>query len=289
METINSREKSMTNHPAEIFGYFAGDSSPEAFQARKKHWCRFAGKLCNKNSRLIDYPFGVCTVLHGDALYTICPRRFEEKGTIDIPLVLENIALHYFGGLDNLMLFPEVRLPNVGAIDYVLVRHKPVKAEIDDFIPVEFQSDSTTGTGPLVQSLRDFMSSTNVLGKRYNFGINTYDTIKRSITQLFNKGIVYENWGIKSYWVIQEYIYANLVKRYGLKRDGYLEEHASRFALQELSLENNQVKLQSTRYVSVSVDEVYQAMRNNPSLPKKDQFVAALNEKLKARLSLKFE
>jgi hypothetical protein len=30
-------------------------------------------------------------------------------------------------------------------------------------------------------------------------------------------------------------------------------------------------------------------MRNNPSLPKKDQFVATLNEKLKARLNLKFE
>ena len=279
----------MSNHQVEIFGYFVGDSSPEALQGRKKHWCPFVDGVCNKNSRLIDYPFGVCTVLHSDALFTICPCRFEEKGAIDIPLVLENIALHYFGNLDNLVLFSEVRLPNVGTIDFVLVRHKRVKVEIEDFVPVEFQSDSTTGTGPLVQGLKDFMAGMNVLGKRYNFGINTYDTIKRSITQLFNKGIVYENWGIKSYWVIQEYIYANLVKRYGLKRDGYLEEHASRFALQELSLENNQVKLQSTRYVSVSVDEVYQAMRNNPSLPKKDQFVATLNKKLKARLSLKFE
>jgi hypothetical protein len=289
METTNSREKTVTNHPAEIFGYFANDTSPEAFQARKEHWCRFAGKLCNKKSRLIDYPFGVCTVLQGDALFTVCPRRFEEKGTIDIPLVLENIALHYFGELNNLMLFSEVRLPNVGSIDYVLIRHRPMKADIDDFVPVEFQSDSTTGTGSLVQSLRDFMSGSNVLEKSYTFGMNTYDTIKRSITQLLNKGIVYENWGIKSYWVFQEYIYANLVKRYGLKRDGYSEEHASRFALQELSLEDNQVKLQSTRYVSLSVDEIYQAMRNNPNLPKKDQFVAVLKEKLKAKLNLKFE
>jgi hypothetical protein len=279
----------VTIHPAEVFGYFASDSSLEAFQTRKDHWCRFVGKLCNKKSRLIDYPFGVCTVLHGDALFTVCPRRFEEKGTVDIPLVLENIALHYFGDLNNLVLFSEVRLPNVGSIDYVLVRHRPVKAEVDDFVPVEFQSDSTTGTGSLVQSLRDFMSGLNVLEKNYNFGMNTYDTIKRSITQLFNKGIVYENWGNKSYWVIQEYIYANLVKRFGLKREGYSEEHASRFALQELSLEGNQVKLQSTRYVSASVGEIYQAMRNNPSLPKKDQFVATLNEKLKARLNLKFE
>ncbi|MFZ5821095.1 MAG: NotI family restriction endonuclease [Chloroflexota bacterium] len=279
----------MSNHPAEMFGYFAGDASDDAIQARSKHLCPFAGETCNKKSRLINYPFGVCTVLHNNALFAICPRRFEEKGDVDIPLVLKNIAMHYFGDLSDLVLFSEVRLPNVGAIDFVLVRHKFMKAEVDDFLPVEFQSDSTTSTGSLVQSLKDFVSGVNVLGKKYNFGMNTYDTIKRSITQLFNKGIVYENWGMKSYWVIQEYIYANLVKRYGLKRDGYSEAHASRFALQELSLEGNQVILRPTRYVSLSVDEVYQAMRNNSGLPQKDQFVAALNRKLKARLSLKFE
>jgi len=280
----------MTNQPAEIFGCYIGDQSSAARKLREKHWCPFTGTQCIKNSRLIDYPFGVCTVAHGSGFYTICPRRFEEKGTLEgIPLVLENVALHYFGDLANLVLFSEIKLPNVGSIDFVLVRHKPMKAEVDDFLPVEFQSDSTTGTGPLVQSLQDFMAGVNILEKRYNFGINTYDTIKRSMTQLFNKGILYETWGIKSYWVIQEYIYANLVKRYGLKQDGYSAGDASRFALQDFSRESDKIKLHSTRYVSVSVDELYQAMRHNPGLPNKGQFVAALNEKLKARLSLKFE
>jgi hypothetical protein len=35
-------------------------------------------------------------------------------------------------------------------------------------------------------------------------------------------------------------------------------------------------------------DEIYQAMRNNPTLPDKDRFVKALETKLRARLSLKF-
>ncbi len=61
---------------------------------------------------------------------------------------------HYFGQLANLVVFSEVKLPNVGTIDFVLVRHKPMRAEVEDFIPVEFQSDSTTGTGSLVQSLK---------------------------------------------------------------------------------------------------------------------------------------
>jgi len=284
----------MTNHkgnrPAEIFGYHFNDVSLEAKQARKKHWCPFTDRLCSKRSRLIDYPFGVCTVEHGNGFYTICPRRFEERGTLEgIPRVLENIALHYFGDFANLVLFSEVKLPNVGTMDFVLVRHKPMKAEVDDFIPLEFQSDSTTGTSPLVQGLKDFVAGSDLLNKTYNFGINTYDTIKRSITQLFNKGIVYENWGIKSYWIIQEYIYANLVKRYGLKQDGFSDVHASRFALQELSFTGNKLSLNATRFVSVSVDEIYQAMRINPGLPGKGQFIASLNEKLRARLSLKFE
>ena len=227
----------MTNHPAEIFGYYVGNSSVEANEARKSHWCPFTDKVCNKSSRLIDYPFGSLyyqrTAKHFiPSAHVALKKRESIEG---IPLVLENVALHYFGDLANLVLFSEIRLPNVGSIDFVLVRHKPMKAEVDDFLPVEFQSNSTTGTGPLVQSLKDFMAGINILENRYNFGINTYDTIKRSITQLFNKGIVYETWGIKSYWVIQEYIYANLVKRYGLKQEGFSAEHASRFALQDFS------------------------------------------------------
>lgn len=257
---------------------------------RKKHWCPFTDRLCSKRSRLIDYPFGVCTVEHGNGFYTICPHRFEERGALEgIPRVLENVALHYFGDFANLVLFSEVKLPNVGTIDFVLVRHKPMKAEVDDYIPIEFQSDSTTGTGPLVRGLKDFVAGSDLLNKTYNFGINTYDTIKRSITQLFNKGIVYENWGIKSYWIIQEYVYANLIKRYGLKQEGFSETHASRFGLQELSFTGNKLSLNATRFVSVSVDEIYQAMRTNPGLPGKGQFIASLNEKLRARLSLKFE
>ncbi len=35
-------------------------------------------------------------------------------------------------------------------------------------------------------------------------------------------------------------------------------------------------------------DEVYQAMRNNPGLPNKDEFVRKLNTKVRARLSVQF-
>jgi len=274
--------------PAEIFGYQTGNQSDGARNARSRHWCPFADSICTKQSRLLDYPFGVCSVKRRDEICAVCPRRFEERGSMEgVSSVIADIALHYFGDLTNVIPFSEVKLPNVGAIDYVLVRHKPMKAEVDDLIAVEFQSDSTTSTGGLVQAMRDFSWGEDVEGQTYRFGMNTYDSVKRMITQLLNKGIVYEKWNTKCYWVFQEYIYSNLVNRYGCKKDGYSPEHASRFAPYNLVQEGDRLVLRPSRFISTTTDEIYQAMRNNPNLPDKDRFVKALETKLQARLSLK--
>ena len=71
--------------------------------------------------------------------------------------VLEDIAVHYFGNTDNTVVFSEVRLPNVGNIDYVIIKHKPMQATVDEFVAVEFQSDSTTQTGELVRGIGRFL------------------------------------------------------------------------------------------------------------------------------------
>ena len=277
----------VVNRPAEIFGYPIDSNSNAALDARLRHWCTFQNRVCTKRSRLVDIPFGVCSVQHNATVYSVCPRRFEESGTLEqTPLVLEDAASHYFGDLNNVIPFPEVRLPNVGSIDYVLVRHKPMRAEVDDFVTVEFQSDSTTGTGALVQGMREFMEGQDLTSRSYRFGMNTYDTIKRSVTQLFNKGIVYEAWGVKSYWVMQEYIYDNLAARYGLKLSGYDPSDATRFALYDLEPVEDRLTLKRKRIISVSVDEVYQAMRKNPGAPDKDDFVTSLKRRLEAKLKL---
>lgn len=278
------------NRPAEVFGYAIKDRSSSAQKARQSYWCPFANRQCHKKSRLIDYPFGVCSVQHHESFYAICPVRFEEEdASLHAPRVFVDIAKHYFGDTSNVLPFAEVRLPHIGTIDFVLVRHKPMKPKIDDFVMVEFQTDSTTGTGELVRGLKEFMSGAEIMTRKYRFGMNTYDTIKRSMTQLLNKGIVYEAWGIKGYWVIQEYIYENLVRRYGFKHDGYSPIDSTRFALYDLKQQQKGITLAPTRYISTSVDEVYQAMKHNPNLPDKQQFIDVLQTKLKARLSLKLD
>lgn len=274
------------NRPAEIFGYPVRNRSRAAENARRRHRCPFMEQQCDKKSRLIDYPFGVCSVEHGGEIRAICRRRFDEPGDLaGVPRVLEDVALHYFGSTDNIVLFPEVKLPNVGNVDFVIVKHKPMRAEVDDFVSVEIQANSTTSTGGLVQGIQDFSAGRDVSSQSYKFGMNTYDSIKRAMTQLMNKGIVYEAWDAKCYWVIQEYIYANLVNRYGFKDDGFLPEQASRFALYDIVPSRGRLTLTPTRYISTSVDEVYQTMRNNPALPRKDAFVNNLNTKLRLRLS----
>jgi hypothetical protein len=280
-------KRPIADRPAEVFGYFIGDGTDSAVDARQRHWCPFQGRVCTKTSRLLDIPFGVCSVQSGTAVYSVCSQRFEEPGRFTkTPFVLEDIALHYFGDLDNITTFAGVPLSGFGSIDYVLARHKLMSSAIDDFVTVEFRSDSTTAAGALVRAMSDFMAGQDLTSRSYRFGMNTYDTIKRSVTQLFNKGIVYEAWGVKSYWVMQDYIYDNLAARYGLKLSGYDPSDATRFALYDLEPKEDRLTLKRKRIISVSVDEVYQAMRKNPGAPDKDDFVTSLKRRLEAKLKL---
>lgn len=280
--------KNLARRPAEIFGYPIRNQSEAAQDARRRYWCPFLEEQCIKKSRLIDFPFGVCSVEYDGGIRTICPHRFEESGATDgVARVLEDIAVHYFGNTDNTVVFSEVRLPDVGNIDYVIVKYKPMQAVVDEFVAVEFQSDSTTQTGELVRGIDDFYEGRDIQSQSYKFGMNTYDSIKRAITQLMNKGSVYEAWNSKCYWVIQEYIYADLVTRYGLKKKGFSPKHASVFALYDIETKGDRLTLKRTRFISTTVNQIYQAMRNRPAMPNKDNFVKALNKKLKLRLDVR--
>lgn len=273
------------NQPLEIFGYPLDNRTQAAENARGRHFCRFRDGECVKKSRLIKDPFGVCSAVHGGEFHAICPHRFEERGSIaGVSKILEDVARHCFGNFDNTIAFSEVRLPGIGNIDYVLVRHKPLKPEVEDFVSVEIQSNSTTDTGGLVQGMKSFLDDRDLSNTSYKFGMNTYDSIKRAMTQLMNKGVVYESWNTKCYWVIQEYFYKNLVGRYGFKTSGYSPSDSSRFALYKLVRESDCLTLKLSRFISTTVDEVYEAIRKNPAMPKKDAFVQGLNARLRLEL-----
>lgn len=279
-------EMSSKKYPSEIFGHLHTSTSKEAGNDRERHWCRFVDKVCYKQSRMIRYPFGVCTAHIGDQDIALCPRRF-----LDRHVVFSDIAKLHFKTVSDILVFPEVHLPDVGSFDYVMLKHKPLSTDIEDFVVIEFQTGQTTGTGKLVKGLKDFMAGQKMGDRSYNFGLNTYDVWKRTFTQILNKGVILEKWNKKIVWVVQDKIYQNFEERYNLQDLDFQNKHSTVFALYDLKEKANKFELVPTRKVSASMDRLFDSMRNNPDIPPVETFIEKLQEKIKkaGQLSLKLE
>ncbi len=272
----------MAKRPAEVFGFSIFDSGKNAKDARVKHWCPFVDEVCFKQSRLIDYPMGVCSVEYGSDIVAICPRRFLEKQK-----VFEEIADKKFGSRDNLVVFSEVRLESVGTFDFVMVKHKPMSTEVEDFAVIEFQTGQTTGTGKLVQGLKDVMAGDDLSGRSYAFGLNIADVWKRSFTQVLNKGIVLEAWERSIYWVVQEEVLGYLLKKYHLDDMGLSPEHSTVFLTYQLTGGDPSYSLVKSHLRSASIDSLFLAFRNNPVVTSRMEFEKVLTGKLYANLGFR--
>ncbi|MCL2313365.1 MAG: hypothetical protein FWC41_12990 [Firmicutes bacterium] len=270
----------MNNNPNEIFGISTKSKINLNNKNSQKYFCRFLNKQCDKQSRMLDYPMGVCSVNHTVGKSIICPHRFLEDN-----IVFSDIANDAFGNSNNVLLFSEVKLGNVGSFDFVLVKHKPISSKIEDFCIVEFQSDNTTGTGKLVDAMQDFMSNKNVINSKYNFGLNTYNTIKLSYIQMLIKGQVMEKWNKNIYWVVQKYVFENMINRFKLKNMEFSEKNNTKFFLYDL-FENGKfdnIKLVDTK--SSSIKNLLKAFTEQPT-PAIDDFIKVLENKIELKLGI---
>ncbi len=272
-------ENSGNHHPLEIFGEPVSQRDANILGQDFNTLCPYLGTKCDKRSRMIDIPLGICSVTHLRNRIPICPHRFLEEN-----IVFEQVALHYFKTTNNVILFKEVKLDEVGNFDFVLVQHKPLSDEILDFCVVEFQSDSTTQTGELVKFFKDFINGKDVTSKRYNYGMNTYNTIKLSYVQMMYKGQVMENWEKKIYWILPEYIYQNMVDRFNLKNMEYSINDSTVFFTYDLQLKENKYKLKKISETSTSVSNLLTAFTEQP-IPSIGAFLHKLKEKLKIELT----
>lgn len=273
----------MAKYPSEIFGYPHSNTSKEAREIRAKHWCPFVNKVCYKQSRLIDYPFGVCSAHVNDDEVALCPRRFLDGHT-----VFTDIARLHFKTVNDILVFSEIRLEDIGSFDFVMLKHKPMSTEIEDFVAIEFQTGQTTGTGQLVRGLKDYLRGEGVVQKSYGFGLNLYDIWKRSFTQILNKGVIMENWRKKIYWVVQEPVYKYFEARYNLQSLKFQPRYSTVFALYDLKRKKQQFELVASRKISASMDQLFAALRNNPNIPSLEKFLEGLNRKIEgeAQISL---
>lgn len=268
-------------YPSEIFGYPYLNTTAKAKEARAKHWCPFVDKVCYKQSRLINYPFGVCTAHANGQEIALCPRRFLDGHT-----VFTDIAQHQFHTISDILVFSEVGLTDIGNFDFIMVKHKPMSSEIEDFVAIEFQTGQTTNTGKLVQGLKDFMAGQAVGYKPYGFGLNVFDIWKRTFTQVLNKGVIMETWNKKIYWVVQEPVYKFFETKYNLQNLTYKPQHSTVFALYDLEPARQSFELKASRKISASMDQLFDAFRNNPNIPPLEKFLSGLKRKIEAEAQI---
>ncbi len=268
--------------PNEIFTYPLGLKSKSAVKAREEYYCRFLGNSCDKKSTTISYPMGVCSVNNNDNNPIICPHRFLEDN-----IVFHDICLNNFGTSDNVLLFKEVHLKNVGSFDFVLVKHRPISSEIEDFCVVEFQSDSTTGTGKLVQALTDYINKGKI-EENYGFGLNTYNTIKLSYIQMLIKGQLMEKWKKNIYWIMQSYVYYNMIKRFHLKNMNFNNNNKTKYFVYDLVPYRKRQRIELVEKKSSTIANLMKAFSNQPT-PDLSEFVTVLENKVKMKLGLAIE
>jgi len=193
-----------------------------------------------------------------------------------------------FGDSNNVLLFSEIRIKNVGSFDFVLVKHKPLSSDIEDFCVVEFQSDSTTGTGELVEALKDFMKNNknpNAQEKHYAFGMNTYNTIKLSYIQMLVKAQVLESWNKKIFWVMQNFVFDNMVSRFHLNNLEFDENVTTQYHIYDLEKSNHLYQLSLKSKYSSTVSNLLKAFTHQ-SIPSKEEFIKLLQQKINLKVGL---
>ncbi|MFC2020948.1 NotI family restriction endonuclease [Chloroflexota bacterium] len=242
--------------------------------------CPFTSNKCNKQSRLLPYPMGTCAVRLHDKNVIICPQRYREND-----IVFKDVANTFFGSTDNTIVFSEVRVNGIGSFDFVIVKHEPLRSTVADFVVVEFQSDSTTGTGKLVQNITDVINGDEV-GERYNFGMNTYNTIKLSFIQMLMKGQAIEHWGKNIAWIMQDFIFSNMVRRFALGDSAFVTEKANHFFIYDLEHISNKYSLNLEEKHSYSVTDLIRAFQQDSALPSLSSFVKTLEERIKLHLEM---
>jgi hypothetical protein len=271
------------NNINEIFGHPLDSKEKNALSDFTDYSCRFINRKCDKESRLITYPMGVCSVNSNDNKPIICPHRFLQDN-----LVFINASNQAFGDTNNVLLFSEIHIKNVGSFDFVLVKHKPLSSDIEDFCVVEFQSDSTTGTGKLVQALKDFMDNDKdpeAQKKHYAFGMNTYNTIKLSYIQMLVKAQVLESWNKKIFWVMQNFVFDNMVSRFHLSELEFNENRTTQYHIYDLEKSNNLYHLSLINKYSTTVSNLLKAFTHQP-IPSKEDFINLLKEKINLKVGL---
>jgi hypothetical protein len=213
--------------------------------------------------------------------------------------VFKDIADHYFGTRHDLVLFSGVRVSATTrsghwieyTFDHVLVKHKPLSSEIEDFVVVEMKAVGTTNTGKLVASLKDYMRDEDARLASDGFGLSWATVGEDWFPQILRKSMILERWGHSIYWVAQEPAYQCLLDSNGLHGMAFDRAHATVFMAYDVIAREQGNALVCTRRESATVDQLFDCFVHNAPIPSRDDFLGTLRQRMRemVRKSVRLE
>lgn len=205
-------DKKDTQPLAEVFGFPIENESDRAKRYRKNKLCPYNNIVSNCTKNSIEFPLGVCSLIHKDKPVIICPIRFREDWTI-----ISDAANFIFDGRNAWTHVGEVRLKDkhdksAGNIDYVLVSYDK-NGRVLDFGSLEVQAVYISGnlTGPFTAYLEK-PKPTFTWTQAFKFPKPDYlsSSRKRLIPQIIAKGSILKQWDKKQVVALQTSFYNTL-------------------------------------------------------------------------------
>mgnify|MGYP000435663755 CR=1 FL=1 len=292
----------MNTKLTEFFGFPLEIKDEDAQYHRKNSFCPFeSGNLvCHKTlQKERSAPVGSCSAYdyNKNSPLLICPTRFKERNNA----ILNDIAMFFWGTTENIFsLEQELKLQtpnsqNFGNVDKILVKAQRINNEfvVDDFIAIEFQTVNITGT--LENEIIDAFEITKIptpkgLSKnsRYTPGFNKYDSIKALYVQLLRKLQPLKHWNKKTAIVMQDILYDDMTSRFGANFTDQSNQLITFFVYNIDTQSKPQYSLVLTKKVSVSFEDIINAITNTPvqELPDLKIITEKIASKLREQNSL---
>jgi hypothetical protein len=202
-----------TNQPlAEVFGFPIDNQSERAIRYRENKLCPFNNIVSNCTKNSIEFPLGVCSLIHKEKPVIICPIRFREDWKI-----VSDAAAFIFDEKTTWTHVGEVRLKDkfgksAGNIDYVLVAYDD-KGRVLDFGSLEVQAVYISGnlTGPFSAYLENPTPEFSwIQAFKYPKPDYLSSSRKRLVPQIIAKGSILKQWNKKQAVALQTAFYNTL-------------------------------------------------------------------------------
>lgn len=275
------RKREGIQRPCEFFGIPLEDIKSIKSAARMEiAICPFTGNNCTKKRHYAKesgkkVASGICSVWCSGLPYITCQNRLLEND-----LILKKTSREILG-TDQYIDLSERGVGPYGRVDHIMGKRGPNLGEIADFFGLERVAIDTTDTRQLNNAIDDCLSEK--LGKKYSFGLNFMHTLKLEIIQVILKGMIFEEWGKKYVWVLQDYLFDYLQALTGFSvKDGtndepiifYLvtlkfDDVKGRYTLDEKGFKNTDVDLFKT-----------QIRVKKKNIPKLKSFITGLEKAL---------